>query len=100
MAKSTSGSSTKSSGGGGVGTRQHVKTPVRTGKPANGINPGGSFVSGKQVGQSLHGSWRLPFEVDTVEQQSPCVEQRSAWQPSCVECGKGRTRRWPRSSQL
>ena len=38
------------SGGGGLNTRQHVKTPVRTGKPANGVNPGAVSYLGTKVG--------------------------------------------------
>ena len=46
--------------GGGVGSRQHNKTPVRVGKPANGINPGAVSYLGNQLGDhSMSGDMKL-----------------------------------------
>jgi hypothetical protein len=40
----------KYNGGGGEGMRQHVKTPIITGQPAHGVNPGAVSYLGNKVG--------------------------------------------------
>jgi hypothetical protein len=49
-ANGKTGASGRNSGGGGINSRVHVKTPVRTGKPANGINPGAVSYLGNKLG--------------------------------------------------
>lgn len=51
MAKSMSGKTNNPPRtGGGVGSRQHNKTPIKTGKPANGISPGAVSYLGNMKG--------------------------------------------------
>ena len=44
------GSGGRNPGGGGINSAKHVKTPVRTGKPANGVAPGAVSYLGNKVG--------------------------------------------------
>ena len=57
MAKSSShgpskntGAGGRNPGGGGINSAKHVRTPVKTGQPAKGVNPGAVSYLGSKLG--------------------------------------------------
>jgi hypothetical protein len=76
MTKSTKSPVGRAKTGGGMGSRQHVKTPVRTGQPAKGVNPGAVSYLGGKLGNHTTESGDFPLKSTPWKGTAPTNAQQ------------------------
>lgn len=70
-ANGRTGASGKSSGGGGINMKNHTRTPVKVGKPANGINPGAVSYLGNKLGGHAMDRGDFPLKATPWNGKAP-----------------------------